>query len=443
MRKLFTILLVLSLMAGLFAVDYSVYDKGVTVAPDGNSPTGYTATFIYDELDSYPGLGDIIKVELYSDCFMLFDAATGNPGVIDAAFGHSPYAYRAGLSPAGGNGGTTVYVEMTEFADGLWGVQMPLSSGAFVYNFRVTDIDGNSKARLDDPSNPTLVNSATGIKSLSSLVYVPYNPVTMGTGAYADRSVELPQADPAKQGTVETVGYTGEDGTLHGLAVYLPAGYDENRDEPYKVLYISHGTSGDVYGDELRWLNEGAVKNITDNLVAEGKAEPFVVVSMNNQQFSRGPGNQGPDWDFSPIEIDQIEYIMPYVEARYNICAEASGRAYAGLSMGGVTASNMLLYHPDLFSYYGVWSYANAEESMGRAGIADKAVQDSLLAYDGELNIMISAGIWDFGLESCSTFGAYLDEIGIASTFLLVPAAHDWENWQLTYAWAAENFLWK
>ena len=171
-------------------------------------------------------------MELYSDCFMLFDPDGGNAGSIDAALAATPYNYTAGLAPAGGNGDTTYYVELEKFADGRWGVQMPLSSGAFVYNFRVTAENGDQIARLDDPSNPTMINEATGIRSLSSMVYVPYDADKQGTSTWADRSVELPQADANKRGTVQTVSYTGADATEHGLAVYLPAGYDANRAEP-------------------------------------------------------------------------------------------------------------------------------------------------------------------------------------------------------------------
>ena len=124
---------------------YAKYAPGVTVEKDENSPTGYTVTFIYKEQKSYTskaGLtintaeNPLTKVELYSDCFMLFDPAGGKAGVIDASLAATPYNYTAGLAPAGGNGDTTYYVEMEKFADGRWGVQMPLSSGAFVYNFR-------------------------------------------------------------------------------------------------------------------------------------------------------------------------------------------------------------------------------------------------------------------------------------------------------------------
>ena len=417
------------------AVDYSAYEPGVTVEADENSPTGYTATFVYVEEDSYDGIdGEIGKVELYSDCFMLFDPAVGEDGVLNADDAIPPEDYEAGLAPGGGDGSVTYYKEMTEFEDGMWGAQLPLSSGAFVYNFRVTDAENpeNQVSRLDDPSNPTLENTVTGYHSLSSMVYVPYNEDTMGDGQWADRSLELPLDDEDQRGTVETVGYEGADGTVHGLAVYLPAGYDFYREEPYNVLYLSHGTSGDKYGDELRWMHEGAVANIMDNLIAQGKIEPFVVVTMNNQEFG-----VGPNWDYSLIEEDQIDYIMPYVEKHYNVSTEASGRAYAGLSMGGATTSNMLMYHPDLFSYYGIWSYSND------GALQDEDVQDRLSALTEEPNIMLAYGKWDFGLPSVQNFGAGLDSLGMDYMELEVPAAHDWENWQLTYAYAAENFFWQ
>ena len=190
---LLSALLTVSLLPSAFAeeeaFDYSAYEKGVTVEKDSASPTGYTATFVYKELPSYtaPGgaaLGKLAKVELYSDCLMLFQYEEQASGVgIDKANAHRPEEFKAGMYPAGGNGDTTCYVEMTSLGDGLWGCRVPLSSGAFVYNFRVTDEAGTSLSRLDDPSNPTLTNTATKIHSLSSMVYVPYDAAKQGTGA--------------------------------------------------------------------------------------------------------------------------------------------------------------------------------------------------------------------------------------------------------------------
>lgn len=426
-------------------IDFSIFRKGVTVIEDSSSPTGYSAVFIYEEQEHYEGLSsEIVKVELYSDCMMLFDPDKGTPGTISSADAISPYDFRPGLSPAGGNPETSFVQKLVKIGDRLWATSVPLSSGAFVYNFRVTDSEGNIKARLDDPANPAIRNSATGIRSLSSMVYVPYDSERMGSGSLADRSLELPLPDSSLKGTLDTVSYTGADKKEHGLAVYLPHGYDRARTEPYKVLYLSHGTSGDVYGNELRWMNEGTVMNIMDNLIAQGAIEPFIVVTMNNQQYSRGEDHQGPDWRYRDIEIDQIEYIMPYVEAHYNVSASPEGRAYAGLSMGGATTSNMLMYHPELFSWYGIWSYANIDGTPGDVeGLRCEAVQQRLAALPVKPRIMLAAGKWDFGLSAVKSFGELLSELGFQTSYLEVPAGHDWECWQLIYAHAVASFLFR
>ena len=412
--------------------DYAAYQKGVTVEADGASPTGFTATFVYDAPQG------ISKAELYSDCFLLFDPEE-EERLIDPSFSFPPEGFRPGLVSAGGSAGTTYYVEMENFSGNLWGARLPLPSGSYVYNFRVTYSDGRTLSRLDDPSNPSMRNDETGTRSLSSIAYVPYSAEKMGTGPWADRSVELPA--PERSGKVDTVSYKGADGTMHGLAVYLPYGYDKRREVPYKVLYLSHGTSGDVYGNELRWMHEGAVRNILDNLIASGKTEPFVVVTMNNQQYSKGEGHKGPDWDFSLLSEDFIKHVLPYTERHYNVSPSPGGRAFAGLSMGGATASNMLMYHPELFSYYGIWSYANVDGSLGPEGIEDRANQRKLEGR--QVKVMLAAGRWDFGLEAVREYGAYLREIGLEHKFLIVPAAHDWECWKLIFAEAAEKFFWK
>ena len=204
-------------------------------------------------------------------------------------------------------------------------------------------------------------------------------------------------------------------------------------------------------------MNEGTVANILDNLIAECKTEPFIVVTMNNQQYK---------WKYSEIETDQINYIMPYVESHYNVsttaegrayaglsikmcCSaiamrKAEGRAYAGLSMGGATTSNMLMHHTELFSYYGIWSYANVNGAVGGAeGITSQSVRNHLSSLTVKPKVMLAAGNWDFGLAPVKTFGENLSELGLDYSYLQVPAAHDWECWQLIFANAAENFLWK
>ena len=442
MKKVLILALTLTMLLSLCTVSAfadNSYAPGVTVIEDAESPTGYSAVFVYDSnlVDAAElGLKDIAAVTLYSDCMKLYSYEEQTAGAIDGAFGHLPEEYAEGLYPAGGSGATRLDVALEDIGDGLFRCSIPLSSGAFVYNYTLTDSEGTSVSRLDDPANPAARNEVTGIRDLSSLVYVPFNAEKGNTDQWADRSLELP-SEGAK-GTYLTTGYVGADGTTHGLAIYLPAGYDENRAEPYNVLYISHGTGGDLYGEEMRWFNEGAVCNINDNLGAD-----WVVVGMNNQEFATSGAGQ-PDWDFTKIEDDQLNYIMPFVEANYNVSTEPSGRAYAGLSMGGATTSNFLMYDGDVFGYYGIWSYANTDlvSMCNVEGIVNEDNQAAVKANENA-KIMIAYGSWDFGMAPCQQFGQTLTELGVDFVELEVPAAHDWENWQLVYAWAAQNFLFK
>lgn len=441
-RKLIPLTLILALALTLCAASAyadSGYAPGVTVIEDADSPTGYSAVFVYDSnlVDAEAlGLKDIAAVTLYSDCMKLYSYDEQTAGTIDGEHGHFPEEYVEGLYPAGGSGATRLDVALEDLGDGLFTCSIPLSSGAFVYNYTLTDSEGNAVSRLDDPANPAARNRVTGVRDLSSMVYVPYSTEKGNTDEWADRSLELPRTDGVT-GTYLTTGYVGADGTTHGLAIYLPAGYDENRAEPYKVLYISHGTGGDLYGEEMRWLNEGAVCNINDNLGLD-----YVVVGMNNQEFAIS-GAGMPDWDFFKIEDDQLNYIMPFVEEHFNVSTEASGRAYAGLSMGGATTSNFLMHDTDVFGYYGIWSYANANETTycNVPGLVDEECQAAVKASDAK--IMIAYGSWDFGQASCKQFAEILSDIGVDYSEIEVPAAHDWENWQLVYAWAAQNFLFK
>lgn len=404
------------------------FTPGVSVVADADSPTGYTATFVYQSNSAE-------AVVLYSDTFYRWDEAapafTGDSGLNLnqvseqdlAAYGHLPSDYAESYWTGGGSGSSRLSIPLEPVAGtDFWMTSLPLSSGAYVYNYMITT-DGQTTARLDDPANPALVNTATGVRSLSSMVYVPYDAAKQGSGPYKDRSVELPRTD-GRTGTVQTITYPSQAGEQRGMSVYLPYGYDPHRGEPYKVLYINMGNSGDQFGNELRWMNEGALPNIVDNLVAEGSTEPFIAVSMNYQDWQH---------DFSRIEPDVLNNVIPFVEANYNVSQERSGRAYAGLSMGAATTSKFYLNDPEVFSSYGIWS-------NGVIPTAEQLAEVSQWADQTDVHIALAR--WDF-----VTAGRDMSEIfsdnGIQHRFTEIPGGHDWEFWQLMLAEFIENTLWK
>ncbi|MFZ4287540.1 alpha/beta hydrolase [Variovorax sp. HJSM1_2] len=432
MKRAFASMALSALLVGSSVNAYAAtpgYTPGVTVTANENSKTGYTATFVYRADPT------VTRVMLYSDTFMLWDEQApqytgGSNGMnlnnlspdFKAAYGHLPGDYKTTYWPGGGSGSSRYAVELTKVAGTEdWVTTADLSSGAFVYNFEITK-NGITTARLDDPANPALVNTATGLRSLSSLVYVPYNAAKQGTGEYRDRSLELPRTD-GKTGVVQTITYPASNGTDRGMTVYLPYGYDAKRATPYNVLYINMGNSGDQFGNEMRWMNEGALPKIVDNLVQQGH-EPFVAVSVNYQDWGHS---------FARIEPDVLNYILPFIESRYNVSKNRAGRGYAGLSAGAGTTANFYLNHPDVFSQFGIWSN----------GITPNAQQIDLISqYKATTNVHIGLGKWDYvfgGRAMHSTLAAN----GIRHEFTEIPGGHDWEFWQLMFAKFAKEYLWK
>lgn len=416
-------------------IDYTKYKTGVTVTASSDSPTGYYAVFVFDagtfNYAKY-GLADISKVQVYSDGMYLFSYNEQKAGTaLDPKnYAHTPDQYQTGMCPAGGDtsanlyGGKKIayYADMTQFTPGKWGAAIPLTSGATYYNYRLTDSTGKADTSyISDPANPAMVNTASGVSSRSSMVYVPYDLAKMGAGKWADRTVENPRTD-GKTGTVKFASYTGASGDARYLGIYLPYGYDAGRSEKYNVLYLSHGAQSEKSGCELRWLNECAAANIMDNL--EGN---FIIVTMNNTDLG---------WDINKIWAEQ-QLIMSYMEKNYNAGTDAKSRAFAGLSMGGITTSGIYAQHADQFGYFGIWSGALSKYITG---LTDD--QKKTLAAQN-CKISLGAGDWDYLLPLVKDFSGNLDKLGISYSFTTVPGSHDWRTWQAMLTDGIKNFFWK
>src|SRR6478752_4991694 len=162
--------------------------------------------------------------------------------------------------------------------------------------------------------------------------------------------------DGIDRGKLETVEYDSKTvGVTRKARVYTPPGY--SKDKKYPVLYLLHG----IGGDENEWLRGGAPDVILDNLIADKKAVPMVVVMPNGRAAKdvtakAGFGQQGPA--FAAFEKDLLQDLIPFVEKTYSVKSDRESRALAGLSMGGGQSLNFGLANLDTFAWVGGFSSA-------------------------------------------------------------------------------------
>ncbi|HPR60159.1 MAG TPA: alpha/beta hydrolase-fold protein [Prolixibacteraceae bacterium] len=133
--------------------------------------------------------------------------------------------------------------------------------------------------------------------------------------------------------------------------VYTPPGYDKENKKRYPVLYLQHG----YCENETSWPLQGRANFIMDNLIAEGKAKPFIIVmtyGMTNEIEFGGLRN----FDIKPFQTVLVDELIPYVDENFRTLADQKNRAMAGLSMGGFETRLITLNRPDMFSYYGLFS---------------------------------------------------------------------------------------
>jgi len=379
------------------------------VKEDASSPTGYTATFVYEDAKAE-------QVNLVGT-FGFYEEGkeVGKlPEETIHAKDYQPGMFRASSSDF------AVTEEMTK-AEGTdyWTVSLPLPSGHYLYNYNIDSAEENTP----DPANQPMASTAkSGSASRLSTFNVPYDECQ---GSSIDFSFMMPRSDE-QAGEVIYADYTDVNGNLAGLGIYLPYGYDENRTEGYKTIYLSHGAGG----NEMEWFASGNTNYVFDNMIAEGTVEPTIVVTMNNTVYS---------WDFDLINQNVMDHIIPFMEENYNVGTSPEDRAFAGLSMGGMTTSNVLYENGDQFGYFGIFS--GADGSMRIATLDQEKLKQP--------SIMIGAGIYDFGIDpSMNGFAVQhaftqLSDLGIPYSYYIVKGGHDWTVWPQLIKIFAENYLWK
>lgn len=302
--------------------------------------------------------------------------------------------------------------DMKKDADGFWTCTTDPQTEGFHYYFLV--VDG---VKVAAPCSETFY----GCSMMSSGVEIPYPAEKQ---SWYELKADVPHGQVARLRYQSKV-----TGNWKNMYVYTPAEY-ETSGKSYPVLYLQHGGGEDERG----WSNQGLTDIILDNLIAEGKAKPMIVVMMdgNGQDFT------------SELLTDGI----PFVESRYRTVKTADGRALAGLSMGGIQTLNASIMHPELFSYVGVFSsgwfknpqpfMANSSGEMYYAKLKERPEY-----YNKQFRefFLTMGGPEDIAYENCKAMRERFDQMGIKYSYYETPGGHTWPVWRESLYFFAQKLF--
>jgi enterochelin esterase-like enzyme len=250
-------------------------------------------------------------------------------------------------------------------------------------------------------------------------------PITLGPDdvqTLAEPPAEINAMKDVPHGKLELVEYESKTvGTRRKVNVYTPPGYDKTK--KYPVLYLLHG----IGGDETEWVRFASPHLLLDNLIAEQKAAPMILVLPNGraQKDDRATGNvfaSAPA--FAVFERDLLDDLIPAIEKRYSVSADRESRAIAGLSMGGGQALNFGLGNLETFAWVGGFSSApNTKPSGQLLPDADAARAKLKLLY-------LSCGNKDGLINISQRVHGLLKEKGIPHVWNVDSHAHDPTHWK-------------
>ena len=230
------------------------------------------------------------------------------------------------VSVLGGGGAFAGEYPMTKDELGYWTVEVETVPGIRVHRY--------------------LVDGALILNDQMPLVYCAQEPAN--AFECVDESCDWYLLQDVPHGDLRMEYYrSSHTGRWRVCWVYCPAGYDENRDKKYPVLYLQHGAGE----DEARWIDMGKMNYILDNQIAAGETEEMLVVmsygfSLNEDETPalRSPG----------FEQELLNDVIPMIEEKYRVKTDRGSRAMAGLSMGSAQSQSIVLNHLDMFAYLGV-----------------------------------------------------------------------------------------
>lgn len=312
-------------------------------------------------------------------------------------------------------------VEMKEGENGIWEYTTlsPLPSELYSYSFI---LDGQ---KMPDPNN---VYQVRDIASITNIFIVG--------GGLADNYMvqDVPHGNVAKVWySSPTLGFA-----QRRMTVYTPPGYTDNN-KKYPVLYLLHGAGG----DENAWMELGRAAQILDNLIAQSKIKPMIVVMPNGNGGQQAAPGEAPDsmvrpqFNNSKTMEGSIEKafpdIMKYVETHYRVSKNKNDRAICGLSMGGFHSLYISALYPDQFGYVGLFSAAINRQNKGEnTDVYENLEQKLAVQFKNAPRLYwIGIGASDFLYEENVKYRKLLDEKGYKYTYMETDGGHIWRNWRI------------
>jgi enterochelin esterase family protein len=226
----------------------------------------------------------------------------------------------------------------------------------------------------------------------------------------------------------EHIYYSETAEAMRRCFVYTPPGYNQDTEKRYPVLYLQHG-GGE---NETGWSNQGHANLIMDNLIAEGKAKPFIIVMDNGTWTMSGPRRtEGGTWPpkgwADGFMKTLLNDIIPMIDANYRTLADQKHRAMAGLSMGGMQTRVITMANPTVFSHVGMFSGGSiSPEDVENAPAFKENIQLLFISYGSHELDNPRAG---FANPKENT--ERLKELGMNTHFYVSPqTAHEWQSWR-------------
>jgi enterochelin esterase-like enzyme len=298
-------------------------------------------------------------------------------------------------------------LRLTRDSQGIWTIAVgPLDPGVYEYGFWV---DGY---RVLDPMNPRAKPQRT---LSSSVLEVPGSPA------------QLTELQDVPHGTIHVHEYRARalGGKLRQVTVYTPPGYEKKTGTRYPVLFLLPG----LYENDSAWTGFGRGHHMMDNLLAQGKARPMVVVMPDGNAIAVD-GEAPPERvreALHALERDLLEEVLPLVEQHYRVRTDAAGRAIGGLSSGGQRALFVGLTHTEKFSW--ILSFSSAtprdliEPVLADAGVLNKKVRW----------LWIGCGREDPLFNRISGFSDWLNDRGVKHVWRPIDGGHAWPTWRAQF----------